>query len=52
MDQSSVKDQIHQRKCFSSLIAFSVSSFNTTSTPAIRDHCSCFNPLISDVETL
>ena len=35
--------------CFP-LIAFSLSSFNTTSTPAIRNHCSCFNSLISGVK--
>ena len=32
------------------LIAFSWSSFNTTLTPAIRDHCSSFNSLISGVK--
>ena len=35
--------------CFAS-IAFSLSSFNTALTPAIRNHCTCFNSLISGVK--
>ena len=33
----------------SPLVTFSLSSFNTTLTPAIRNHCSCFNSIISRV---
>ena len=35
--------------CFP-LIAFSLTSFNTTLTPAIRNHCSCLNSLIPGVK--
>ena len=35
--------------CFP-LTAFSLSSFSTTLTPAIRNHCACFNSLISGVK--
>ena len=39
---------VHCPFCFP-LIAFSSSSFNTTLTPAIRNHCLCFSSLISGV---
>ena len=32
------------------LVAFSLSSFNTTLTPSIRNHCSCFHSLICRVK--
>ena len=35
---------------FPLIIAFSLSSFNTTLIPEIRNHRPCFNPLISGVE--
>ena len=36
--------------CCLPLIAFSLSSFNTTLTPAIRNNCFCFNSLTSGVK--